>query len=464
MLNLTFTVNGNAPSCSPLNFVANPASPFFFNAGNPAANTTNGQACVVAGTISGTVTYGNAIGSPASPRPVQNVLLTAIGATTETALTAADGTYSLAIASNGSYTVTPSKTKYTNRFGYILAADATAIQRARVGLDPALTNNQSIAADVNGDGFATSFDASLIQQFRVGLQAGNPVGTWIFIPVNRTYPNPNQSNLSGQDYSAILLGDVTGDYVTSSTDAPERTDEKKKATDRESLSETLAGTVQVTLPTATKAPADNFDVPVTVGDLSGMNVTSFDFDLLYDPTVIQPQTMQTNGVGTLSAACGTFSNVIPVSATQSRLAVSTACVNPLVGAGTLISLKFTAVGLIGTNSSLSFSPFIFNAGVPTNMSNTGNIAINIATASGVSVGGKVQNMKGRGVANTQITMTDSRGEMRTVRSNPFGFFTFTDVPAGEAYTINIRSKQYTFATQVVNVSQNLDNLVFTADK
>ena len=464
LLNLTFTVLGNAPSCSPLNFVANPLSPFFFNAGNPAATTTNGQACVVAGTISGTVTYGNAIGLPAPPRPVQNVLLTAVGATTEYATTAANGTYSLAISSNGNYTVTPSKTKYTDRFGYILAADATAIQRARVGLDPALTGNQFIAADVNGDGFATSFDASLIQQFRVGLQAGNPVGTWKFIPVNKSYTNPNQTILMGEDYTAILLGDVDGDYVTSSTDAPERIDGKKQTTDRESPSETLAGTVQVTLPTATQAPADNFDVPVTVGDLSGMNVTSFDFDLLYDPTVIQPQTMQTNSAGTLSAACGTFSNVIPVSATQSRLAISTACVNPLVGAGTLISLKFTAVGAVGTNSAISFSPFIFNAGVPTNMSNTGNISINIATAANVSVGGQLKNTLGRGVANAVISMTDSRGLTSIARSNPNGYFNFKNVRAGDTYTINIRSKQYTFATQVVNVSQNLDNLVFTADR
>ena len=122
LLNLTFTVNGNAPSCSPLSFVANPSSPFFFNAGNPAAMTTNGQACVVAGTISGVVSYGNAIGSP-NPRYVQNVVLTAInGATTVTSTTNASGMYSLAIAGNGNYTVTPGKTKYTISSGAILRA------------------------------------------------------------------------------------------------------------------------------------------------------------------------------------------------------------------------------------------------------------------------------------------------------------------------------------------------------
>ena len=142
------------------------------------------------------------------------------------------------------------------------------------------------------------------------------------------------------------------------------------------------------------------------------------------------------------------------------------------GVSQIILIQFT----VANNAPAGVTPLTFNdTPVQRQVRDTNNTlvastftdgSVNIlgATAAGVSVGGKVQNMKGRGVANTQITMTNSRGEMRTVRSNPFGFFTFTDVPAGEAYTINVRSKQYTFATQVVNVSQNLNNLVFTADK
>ena len=213
------------------------------------------------------------------------------------------------------------------------------------------------------------------------------------------------------------------------------------------------------------SPGNTVTVAVQIDAESNDKGTSFTLD--YDTTKLSnPQ------VSLGSGGSGGF--LVPNTNISGKVIVQLAYITGGFQAGVsqIILIQFT----IANNAAAGVTPLTFNdTPVQRQVRDTNNVlvastfnngGVNIlgATASGVSVGGKVQNMKGRGVANTQITMTDSRGEMRTVRSNPFGFFTFTDVPAGEAYTINIRSKQYTFATQVVNVSQNLNNLVFTADK
>lgn len=109
------------------------------------------------------------------------------------------------------------------------------------------------------------------------------------------------------------MGDVTGSYITSSSDFAEDGDQDEKTPVKEVPVEDLNGAaVTITLPTATKAPASSFGVPVVVSSLTGLNVTSFDFDLLYNPAVITPQMTQTSSVGTLSSSCGTFSNIVTV--------------------------------------------------------------------------------------------------------------------------------------------------------
>ena len=92
----------------------------------------------------------------------------------------------------------------------------------------------------------------------------------------------------------------------------------------------------------------------------------------------------------------------------------------------------------------------------------GSVTILGTTAAGVEVGGRVENGRGRGVAKAQVVMTNSQGETRTARSNAFGYFKITDVPSGETYIITVKSKQYRFSAQVVNVTQDLTDLIITA--
>ena len=86
-------------------------------------------------------------------------------------------------------------------------------------------------------------------------------------------------------------------------------------------------------------------------------------------------------------------------------------------------------------------------------------------AASVSVSGRITNAKGRGIFNVRVTTIDSSGETRTVLSNPFGYYGFTDIPVGRTYIFNVTHKRYIFnqSAQVQTISEEIDNLNFVAD-
>lgn len=165
--------------------------------------------------ITGIVTYGNAIGSP-NPRFVSNVTITGAGSPTVMATTTAPGPtagqYTLTGFGAGSYTVTPTKTGGVNG---ITSFDAAKIAQHVAGIS-SLTGNQLIVADVSGNGVISSFDAAMIAKFVAGPPYGSPgvgaTGTWRFIPVNRSYATVT-TNISGEDYIALLMGEVSGNWT-----------------------------------------------------------------------------------------------------------------------------------------------------------------------------------------------------------------------------------------------------------
>lgn len=158
--------------------------------------------------ISGTITYGNAIGNP-NPRFVSNVLLSGTGSSNVSATSDLGGNYSLTGFGSGAYTVTPSKTGETN--GAITSFDAAKVAQHVTGISP-LTGNQVIVADTSGDGTISSFDAALMARFTSGLPNAGITGTWKFIPANKKYASVT-SNVTGEDYAALLMGDVSGNWT-----------------------------------------------------------------------------------------------------------------------------------------------------------------------------------------------------------------------------------------------------------
>lgn len=163
--------------------------------------------------ISGTITYGITSGKQ-SPKLISSVLMSVSGSSTFSANTDSLGAYLLKdLPAGGQYTVTPSKTGNLNG---ITAFDATlALRCVAAGNACTLTANQRIAADTDNNGSITGFDVTQILRFAaitVQSPATGEVGNWKFSPNQRTYQSVNNS-LSGENYEAVLVGDVDGSWT-----------------------------------------------------------------------------------------------------------------------------------------------------------------------------------------------------------------------------------------------------------
>lgn len=86
------------------------------------------------------------------------------------------------------------------------------------------------------------------------------------------------------------------------------------------------------------------------------------------------------------------------------------------------------------------------------------------TAAHVSVSGRVTSSSGRGIPFSTVILTDVSGSTRSARTNNFGYFRFSDVTAGQVYVFNVLAKNYSFAPQVVSVSDEVTELIFVANE
>lgn len=84
------------------------------------------------------------------------------------------------------------------------------------------------------------------------------------------------------------------------------------------------------------------------------------------------------------------------------------------------------------------------------------------TAGLVSVSGRLVEQNGHAVPHAVITLTDGLGNIRYARSNPFGYFRFIDVPSGEAYILSAEHKRFTFASELIDVSDPIDHILIVA--
>lgn len=92
------------------------------------------------------------------------------------------------------------------------------------------------------------------------------------------------------------------------------------------------------------------------------------------------------------------------------------------------------------------------------------IGVDAPTAAEVTVGGRVTQRNGRGIFRARVTMIDSQGVSRTAHTNPFGFYRFEDVAAGEDYIFTVSHLRYQFAqpTQAQFIGEETEGINFTA--
>lgn len=295
--------------------------------------------------IRGTVNYDNAIGAPAK-RPVPNVLLTGSGSSGVSAITDASGNYALTGFGTGAYTITPSKNGGTN--AAISSFDAARVAQHVVGSPmPQLSGNQLVVADVSGNGEITSFDAAEIASYVVSVPPYGSTGSWKFTPTSNFHSSVN-SDIAGEDYAALLLGDVSGNW----------NDPSSLPGGRSTIPYGPMKNISVTAPHISTRPDSDILISLQVDGVANRGIIAYQFDLLYDPQVIRPLENVvdlTNGVSRSLTAV--FNSTEP-----GRLRVAVYGPMPVNENGTLLTLRFRSTGLRGSMSPIQWEQVIFNEG------------------------------------------------------------------------------------------------------
>ncbi|MBK8466778.1 MAG: VCBS repeat-containing protein [Chloracidobacterium sp.] len=310
-------------------------------------------------TVDGAVLYGNAANGGTLPyRAVSYVLMRASGSQTTGTMNNwsynLPGGYSLGVTGAGPFTVTPTKTSAVNNI--------TSLDAARVAQHAAdvasLANNQLLVADVSNNGSISSFDAGQIANFVVRASPSGRTGTWKFLPESRTYPSMTDS-ITGQDYVGLLFGEVSGNWADSSGRPVNRS---------------IGGPIRnasVLIERVVSSAGKEVAVPVRVEGVANKGVIAYEFELRYDPSVIQPEG---TGVDITKTVSGQFTAVSNAEE-PGLLRVAVYGTMPITGNGILLNLRFTSVGASGTGSQLTWERFMFNEGEMAVSANNGQIEL-----------------------------------------------------------------------------------------
>ena len=348
-----------------------------------------------------------------------------------------EGQYSLTGFGAGSYTIAPSKIGGQN--GYVTSFDAGKIAQHVTG-NTFLTGNQLVVADVSGNGLIQSFDAALIARYVVSLPGSGSSGTWKFSPVSRTYPSVN-GNIVGEDYTAFLMGEVSGNWTNSGARPINGGSGPAKST-------AVAAPSFVT-------PADNeVLIPISVQGAANKGLISYEFDLRYDPLVIQPVSNPVDLAGTVSSSLSAVANCEE----PGVLRVAVYGPMPINGNGVLLNLRFTAIGAPGSVSPLTWERIMFNEGTPRSTATDGQVELSASVPNQAEISGRLVTSMGQGIANARVTLTDSVGQSRSSISNGFGIYRFSSLQLGQTYTISVASRRWTFTPMTVSVTGQMQSV------
>lgn len=105
------------------------------------------------------------------------------------------------------------------------------------------------------------------------------------------------------------------------------------------------------------------------------------------------------------------------------------------------------------------------------VNNQANVTIDFGfllrpTAANVTISGRVSNASGRGIGKVYVILTEADGQTHSVLTNGFGYYSFTEVEAGQTLFVRVFSKRYNFddPVRVINLNDAVENLDFTASQ
>jgi len=135
---------------------------------------------------------------------------------------------------------------------------------------------------------------------------------------------------------------------------------------------TLLAQVPVSLPNLSARGGSELKIPVNVGDLSGLAVTSFEFVVQCDTNVVRLSGIDQER--TLSVGLMMFANNRVRPFGPGKMKVVCASAKPIVGSGVLVYLKATTSNA-GLRTPLKLSNVIFNAGTPATSVTNGSVKV-----------------------------------------------------------------------------------------
>ena len=143
--------------------------------------------------------------------------------------------------------------------------------------------------------------------------------------------------------------------------------------------------INVILPNVSGLAGTSGSGTITVGDLTGKNVTAFQFQITYDKKIIY-----ITGVNTANTILGNNSPTVNADTANGKILVAWANATALAGSGNLLNLNITF--LKGGETALNFgspSTFMFNAGSPAATITSGSANIPQVVVQGGSVSARV---------------------------------------------------------------------------
>jgi hypothetical protein len=311
--------------------------------------------------ISGSVSYGTTP-TGQGPRFVPGVGVAAAGLVPLNVTTNASGAFLLTGFGLGAYTVTPSKTGDIN--ASISGLDAARVAQHVAGLIT-LNANQQVAGDATNNGGLSGLDAARIAQHAAGLTNPGIAGQWKFIPDQRTYAGV-ASAVTGQDFEAILVGEVTGNWTAPAPrliQVPDASPDRLPA-GRTAATETrgtlqAGGLVSVSLPADVAASGGrSIKVPIVIGQTTGRGIVAYDFVLTYDAKALRPELAEGWAAKSISEGWSVVVNTdVP-----GEIRVTAYSTVALSGSGALLNLNFRPVGGGKVAAPLKFTAFQLNEG------------------------------------------------------------------------------------------------------
>jgi hypothetical protein len=272
-----------------------------------------------------------------------------------------------------------------------------------------------------------------------------------------------------QNFAAILVGDVSGNWTAQpgmagadamSASTPGKAGQRAaKSIGTESGPLSSGATITASLPNKNDPPGGTTTIPITVGDVSGQDLFSYDFDVVFDSSVLQPQATPFEASGTLSNGWSINANT----ATAGHLVVNAFNTGAMSGQGTLLLLKFNVVGGANSHTPLTWPSFNFNEGMPAASTIDGVFTASGPTATHSTVSGRIVTENGNPLAGVVLTLIGSEGP-RKVLTNAAGDYRFTGAQTGQFYTVTPTLANYTFGPPNLSFSLLADktDAVFTA--